>query len=335
MLLSVGFSRVPVGTPVDRRLIPMWRIFRDARILGAIGLGLFLGVIAILNATVYSPEATVMRYLTALEDGRQADAVSIVWGDSVSLIYDLRVPADPADRPHSIRVTKVTHSGDSSIVLVAYELGGVTRATTFGMRKEASWAPLSDWRFAVAPIATIALDSKPTTPFGVNGSLANENGQAFVPSVAQVGSGTNWFDAAPVSVVATDPAAVYFTSVTFTPSTALHQDIDAAVREYIDHCAAQKTLVPKKCPFAGFTAMAIADGPTWTIDTYPTVSIVEKDGQWHVSGDGKVRLKVSLIDFATEKTEKYSEKMSFTISATLLITDGAKPRLVFDNTVER
>jgi hypothetical protein len=310
-------------------------MFRDARILGAIGLGVFLGVIGILNSTVYSPEATVMRYLSALEDGRQADVDALVWGDSASLLYDIRVPADPADRPQSIRVTKVTHNGDSSVVLVAYELGGTTRATTFGMRKDPSWSPLSEWKFTVPPIATIGLDSKPIGPFAVNGSLPGEMGATYVPVMAQVASGSSWFDSEPAAVAATDPAAVYFASVKFSPSTALHQDIDATVRDYLDDCAAQKTLVPQKCPFAGFTAMAIADGPTWMMDTYPTVTIDEKDDHWHVSGDGKVRLKVSLVDFATEKTEKYSEVISFTISATLQFTDGVKPRLVFDNTVER
>jgi hypothetical protein len=172
----------------------MWRMFRDARILGIVGVLFFVAVITILNSTVYSPEATVMRYLNALEDGRQADVESLVWGDSGSLAYDIRVPADPADRPHSIRVTKVSHTGDSAIVLVAYELGGATRTTTFGMRKEPTWAPLSDWRFAVAPFATVTLDSKPTAPFGVNGSLPGETGATYVPVIARVASGTSWFD---------------------------------------------------------------------------------------------------------------------------------------------
>ncbi len=313
----------------------MWRMFRDARILGTIGVLFFVAVIAGLNATVYSPEATVLRYLNALEDGRQADVAALVWGDSGSLAYDVRVPTDPADRPHSIRVTKVSNTADSSIVLVAYELGGVTRTTTFGMRKESSWSPLADWRFAVAPIATVNLDSRPIAPFGVNGSLPGESGATYVPAIAQVASGTSWFEADSVAIAATNPAAVYFASLTFTPTAQLASEIDMKVRDYLDACAKQKTLVPKKCPFAGFAAQKIAKGPVWTMVTYPKVTISEVGGAWQVSGEGSVKLDVSLVDFATEKTEKYSEVLSFQLSGTIAGLTEGKPRLVVENTVER
>lgn len=313
----------------------MWRIFRDARILGAIGLGLFLGVIAILNATVYSPEATVMRYLSALEEGRQADVEEIVWGDSASLAYDIRVPADPADRPLHPSIVETFRAADTVLVTARVELGGKKVNVEFAVTKEPSWWPLTSWNFSTRPVGIIDVVSTADSGASVNGAAGSAGSLVYYPSIATVAAPSPWFDARPQKVIVDTLGRDYTVSLDLTPSTALHQDIDMAVREYIDDCAAQKTLVPKKCPFAGFTAMAIAGGPTWTIDTYPAVSIVEKDGQWHVSGDGKVRLKVSLIDFATEKTEKYSEKMSFTISATLLITDGEKPRLVFDNTVER
>lgn len=313
----------------------MWRIFRDARILGAIGLGLFLGVIAILNATVYSPEATVMRYLSALEDGRQADVEEIVWGDSVSLAYDIVVPADPADRPLHPSIVEKFRAADTVLITARVELGGKKMNVEFALTKEPSWSPLTSWNFSLRPVGIIDVVSTAESGASVNGAAGSKGSLVYYPSIATVAAPSPWFDTRPQKVLVDTLGRDYTVSLDLTPSTTLHKDIDVAVREYIDDCAAQKTLVPKKCPFAGFTAMAIADGPTWTIDTYPTVSIVEKNGQWHVSGDGKVRLKVSLVDFATEKTEKYSEKMSFTISATLLITDGAKPRLIFDNTVER
>jgi hypothetical protein len=81
--------------------------------------------------------------------------------------------------------------------------------------------------------------------------------------------------------------------------------------------------------------MRIASGPTWTITSYPEITVEESDGDWVVSGAGKVKLVVSLVDFATEKTEDYSESMSFTVSGTIEGLDTDKPRLVLSNTVER
>ena len=127
----------------------------------------------------------------------------------------------------------------------------------------------------------------------------------------------------------------YAVEVPLRPSPALEKEMDATVREYLDECAAQKTLVPTRCPFAGFTSMRIESGPTWTITSYPDLSVEEADGEWVVSGVGKVKLAVSLVDFATEKTEDYSELMTFTVSGIIEGLDKRQPRLVLSNTVER
>ena len=54
-----------------------------------------------------------------------------------------------------------------------------------------------------------------------------------------------------------------------------------------------------------------------------------------MSGSGKILLSVTLIDFATEKKEKYSQLMNFTVSGTVVGLNTGSPRLVLDNTVER
>jgi hypothetical protein len=156
-----------------------------------------------------------------------------------------------------------------------------------------------------------------------------------VPSIATVGAPSVWFEAEPQKLLVDSLSDEYSVAIDLTPSARLIDDMSAAVRDYLDACAAQKTLVPKKCPFAGFTSEAIAAGPVWSISTYPKLSIVAKDGQWFVSGKGTAELSVSLVDFATEKTEKYSEVIPYTIEGTITGLDGANPRLVVANTVRR
>jgi hypothetical protein len=313
----------------------MWRKFRDVRILGVTGLLFFAVVISILNATVYTPEAAVIRYLSALEDGRQADVESIVWGSDGSMIYDIRLPTDAADLPRDPEIIDTYQTAGLVVVTARVVLDGRAVESQLTVEREVSWSPLATWRFVEPPIATVQIESTLDSRASVNGNRANEEGYAYVPSIATVSSPSVWFEAEPQKLLVDSLSDEYSVAIDLTPSPRLIDDMGAAVRDYLDACAAQKTLVPKKCPFAGFTSEAIAAGPVWSISTYPTLSIAVKDGQWFVSGKGSAELSVSLIDFATEKTEKYSEVIPYTIEGTIAGLDGANPRLVVANTVRR
>jgi len=313
----------------------MWRKFRDVRILGVTGFLFFAVVIAILNATVYTPEAAVMRYLVALEDGRRADVESLVWGSYGSLIYDIRLPTDAADRPRDPEIVGTYQTAGLVVVTARVVLDGRAVESQLTVEREVSWLPLATWRFVVPPIATVQIESTLDSGASVNGSRANDEGYAYVPSIATVNSPSVWFDAEPQKLLVDSLSDEYSVAIDLAPSSRLADDMGAAVRDYLDACAAQKTLVPKKCPFAGFTSEAIAAGPAWSIGTYPTLSIAAKDGAWFVSGKGSAELSVSLIDFATEKTVKYREVIPYTIEGTIAGLDGATPTLVVANTVRR
>jgi hypothetical protein len=313
----------------------MWRKFRDVRILGVTGLLFFAVVIAILNATVYTPEATVMRYLSALGDGRGADVESIVWGSNGSLIDDIRLPTDAAERPRDPEIIDTYRTAGLVVVTVRVVLDGRAVESQLTVERDASWTPLATWRFVDPPIATVQIESTLGSGASVNGVRANAEGFAYVPSIATIAAPSRWFDAEPQKILLDSLSRDYSLAIELIPSTPLIDDMGAAVRDYLDACAAQKTLVPKKCPFAGFTSEAIADGPVWSIGTYPALSIAVKDGDWFVSGKGTAELSVSLVDFATEKTVKYSEVIPYTIEGTIAGLDGANPRLVVANTVPR
>lgn len=311
-------------------------MFRDARILGAFGFALVAVAIAILNATLYSPESTVLRYLDALGDGRQADVEAQLWGEGVSPELDVRVPANPAHRPTNPSIVSVK-SVNSDVVFVTARvtLDGVPSDVQFSLTKDTEWSLFADWQFTLLPIGIIDFTSTANSGGSVNGAPGIDAAIAFVPSVATIGPPSVWFDTEPQEVRVDSFSKEYAVDVPLRPSPALEKEMDATVREYLDECAAQKTLVPARCPFAGFTSMRIVSGPTWTITSYPDLSVEEADGAWVVSGVGKVKLAVSLVDFATEKTEDYSELMSFTVSGTIEGLDKHQPRLVLSNTVER
>ncbi|MFM6967768.1 MAG: hypothetical protein ACKOWN_02405 [Microbacteriaceae bacterium] len=311
----------------------MWEKFRDARTLGAIGVLVFVAFIGILNLTVYTPEATVLRYLSALGDGRVADVERIANGEIVSPPHVAPIPSDPADRPHNARIVQ-THSMPGMVVVTAeVELAGVTEQVDFVLMKIDTWLPLNEWVFAGLPVARVDINSTGDSSGTINGEAVTGTGLAFVPTVSTIGAQTPWFEAPEKRVPLVD-IDQYEVDLKVKPTAALTEALDTSLHDYLDGCAAHKVLVPAKCPFTALTSMTVAAGPDWKIETYPTLSITEKDGAWLVTGNGTARLTVSLIDFATEKTNEYSEPMQFTISATIAgIRDGA-PRLVVANTVE-
>lgn len=313
----------------------MWRAFRDARFLGVFGLLFFAAMIAILNATVYSPEAMVMRYVSALEEGRQADVERAVWGFDGSIPVDVHVPVAAADRPSGSQVVETTLTENGAIVTVQSQLGNDLVETAFALTRAPSWSPLATWVFESAPIGTVTIDSTANSGGSVNGWPVGAEGFAYLPTIATVDSPSRWFTATPQRVPVVNDRSEARATLELTPTDELKADIDSAVRKYVDDCAAAATLVPPECPFAGFTAMAIASGPTWSVERYPTVAIEAGDAEWLVTGTGKVRLTVTLVDFATEKKEPYSPVMTFEISGSLVGLSEGKPRLSVTNTVER
>ncbi|MEN9740368.1 MAG: hypothetical protein RLZ72_634 [Actinomycetota bacterium] len=313
----------------------MWRKFRDPRILGVAGLLLSAVVVLILNATIFSAEAFVMRYLTALDDGRGADVANMVWGPADKSHYIVGMPINSDSRPHHPVIIASTASGDNAVVTARVELAGVDTTVDFVVAKQSTWSPISSWAFAMRPVATVTVDSTGNAGASINGVTGTHGGLAYFPSIASVDAPSHWFTTTPQSLVIDSMAVDYQESIQLEPSDALFTTVDKAVHSYLDGCAAQKTLVPKECPFAGFSSEKIAAGPTWEIDSYPTLEISHTGGEWAVTGNGKVRLRVSLVDFATEKTTKYSELLSYVLSGTLADLSTDSPRLVVVNTVER
>lgn len=312
----------------------MWRMFRDARILGILGLVVLAGVIALLNATAYSPAATVVRYLSALERGDDAE-LRATFAGSVANVSSLRSPRLAEHRPSDPVVTSVSIDGTSAKVTARVTLDGQRVVETFVLRDERGWSPISQWRFDVLPVATVSIGSVPAAPVSINGATAVPANPTWVPVVAEITAGTAWFDAQPTTVVATTAGGVVRAEVAFTPTAAVTKVVNDTVRDYVVSCAEQITLVPAKCPFAGFTAMRIAKGPVWEIVEYPAVAVDAGEGRWTFTGDGKVRLVVTLVDFATERKEKYSQLMDFTVSGSIVDLVSGAPRIVVNNTVER
>lgn len=310
----------------------MWREFRDLRLLGAAGLALSYGAVIALNATVFSPQATVENYLEALHDGRTADAVELVWpsGDSGELVS---LAEDVSLRPTLVGITGSETVGGIATVSADVLLLGDTVPVEFTLKPADSWSPLDSWVFAAAPTAVVTVEASPAGEGSLNGTPQSESRRVLIPSVVEVGSASPWFAVEAVPVPVSVRGVEFVVPTKFSASSRLTTDIDKIVRDYLDDCATGTTFAPDECPFAALTFDRVAEGPVWSVEQYPELSIAAEGSDWLVTGNGKALLDVSLIDFATEETVDYAQAVPFTIRATIEGLGSKSVTLRFANTL--
>lgn len=309
----------------------MWREFRDLRLLGVALLAVFYGLVIVLNVTVFSAQATVERYLDALHDGRTGDAIEIVWpdGNEGALVA---LSNDPALRPTLASVTATDTVDGITTVTADVVLLGDTVSVEFVLKRGQSWSPLNSWEFAAAPTAVVTVEASPDGEGSLNGTHQSDSRRVLMPSAVVVGSASPWFDVDNVPIPVSIRGVEFIVPAVFEPTSRLVDEMDAVVREYLDACATKTRLAPPECPFGALTFERVAAGPTWSITSYPEISITPDGNRWLVTGKGIALLDVSLVDYATEKTSDYEEDIPFTIRGTIEGLGTDSPTLRFANT---
>ncbi len=309
----------------------MWREFRDLRLLGVALLAVFYGLVLVLNVTVFSAQATVERYLDALHDGRTGDAIELVWpdGNEGALVA---LSNDPALRPTLSAITQTETLDGITTVTADVLLLGDTVSVDFVLKRGQSWSPLNSWEFAAAPTAVVTVEASPDGEGSLNGTRQSDSRRVLIPSAVVVGSASPWFDADNVPIPVSIRGVEFIVPAVFEPTSRLVDEMDAVVREYLDACATKTRLAPPECPFGALTFERVAAGPTWSITSYPEISITPDGNRWLVTGSGTALLDVSLVDYATEKTSDYEEDIPFTIRGTIEGLGTDSPTLRFANT---
>ena len=309
----------------------MWREFRDLRLLGVALLAVFYGLVLVLNVTVFSAQATVERYLDALHDGRTGDAIELVWpdGNEGALVA---LSNDPALRPTLSAITQTETLDGITTVTADVLLLGDTVSVDFVLKRGQSWSPLNSWEFAAAPTAVVTVEASPDGEGSLNGTRQSDSRRVLIPSAVVVGSASPWFDVDDVPIPVSIRGVEFIVPAVFEPTSRLVDEMDAVVREYLDACATKTRLAPPECPFGALTFERVAAGPTWSITSYPEISITPDGNRWLVTGSGTALLDVSLVDYATEKTSDYEEDIPFTIRGTIEGLGTDSPTLRFANT---
>lgn len=284
---------------------------------GAAALVLVAGGVAIgtVNATVYSPEAQVERYLDALADGDGAEALGLAGrGDATegsgtpgpapgtaTTLLDGEPLAAGFSALEDLTVSAGEESGDTVEVAVAYRVHGRDHASTFTVERVGrDWLFFDRWRMAPVPLSTVRVAPGvwPAEAAGqqlasmVNGVEVTLTGDsspaqdfAVLPPLAVEGSAAStYLDAAPARTVVdgADPSQPLPLTLDLQYTDAVAAEANRQLEEYLARCTEQQVLHPAGCPMGYETLNRIPpDSIDWSIAPDPTVEVepLPRDGE--------------------------------------------------------
>lgn len=311
-----------------RRLIVGWTAVAAAIV------ALWIGGVSWLNQTVYSPASTVEAYLGALEVGDTGRAVAIA-----ELAKIPPVAPDPTELPRDVVVSGIQQV-DEAVVLVQadYTLAGEQERTVFTLRQAPSiWGLFHQWSFDRSPTATVMASVDGLDRMTLNGLTLPGNTdtstEVLVPGVYTVHAASQWLEAPSYTTTLDEPGSEWEIDLDVAPTDALLQETADAINAYLVECASRQVLKPSSCPFGVTVVDRLWDLPVWSIDSVPSLSLVESpvSDTWLVRAlDGEVSVSVTLQSLFDGSLRPYTESVTFSLTGEVTGLDSSSPALRID-----
>ncbi|WP_157887411.1 hypothetical protein [Frondihabitans sp. PAMC 28766] len=306
--------------------------------LAALVIVLFIVAVVILNATVYSAKGFVHSYVDALNRGDTSSALALAGvqatgasGDELLTVPEkgeLRRIQITAERESAGGVHRVTVSFDTSS-----DLGDTStpHTTTFAVRPAGKIGGLfSQWQFQTAPTASIDVTPLHDPRFTANGSDVTTLGAdvasrftVLAPAVYSLAHDTMYLTATPETTVADTVGGVVPATVDVQPRASFVAKVRADVDKYLrTDCLPQRVLLPSGCPFGQEVDDRLTSTPTWSMTTYPPVSLDPTDtaGVWKVvTATGEAHLRVGAESLYDGHDYTINEDVPFTVGYQVLI----------------
>ena len=294
-----------------RRALLSWTL-----VFALLAAGFGASVLA-LNADLYSAGGFVRSYLEALQRG---DAESALATDGVEgaspLVTDATVGGFDG-----IHLISDVADGDTHTVRVGYTIADTEQISEFSVERTGTRLGLfPTWRFAVSPIATLAVTVDHDSRVTINGTDAAAGSHALlVPSAVTLTHDTLYLEALPVSVALTEVNSTVEAAVAVAPKPAFTEAATAALKTYLDECATQQVLKPTGCPF-GTSVTNRAGSPQWSIVDYPTAVLEPSGAAWQTTGAATAHVTVQVTSLFDGTVSTLDDDVPFT--ATYRVTIG-------------
>ena len=261
-------------------------------ILAAILIGAFIGAVAVLNATVYSPAGFVSTYVDALARKDPAAALGLAGPNPSSSAIDDLLTAEIMTDFEVIRLAEVETTGPRHAVEVVYTAEGRESRAVFDVEQAGTVLGLfSEWSFARTPLIQLELRVLHTQEFLANGvrQVAPEAGAsrrylAFTPGAITFDHESSLMTTVERTLTFGSPARSVRHTIAPVANEAFVDLVHGAAADYLDGCAEQQVLYPVRCPFGLDIADRLAGPPLWSIVEYPAVSLTPTAtiGEWAV-----------------------------------------------------
>ncbi|WP_378144163.1 hypothetical protein ACFJGV_11925 [Cnuibacter sp. UC19_7] len=310
--------------------------------IGALLLVAFSASVGAMARETYSPEAFVREYLDALarhdvdaalgmpgvvltsSDEPGTGAASLLQADALGSLSDVSLVSDVEIAPDRYRL------------VFSYSLVGSDRHVTDGrsefdvVRSGSSALVFPTWSFAKSPIAsatvTVAhastftagaaeIDTGDPSAFHASGSY-----EVLVPGMYVLSHSGDFLGAKSIGMAATAPLSSISAIVDVQPKLALVNAVQDSVNTFLDACATQTVLYPPGCPFGLAVDNRIIGSPQWSIEQYPTISIIAGQSSWVVpSNSGSAHVTVGERSLYDGSESTIDESVPFTVTFTLTV----------------
>jgi hypothetical protein len=335
------------------------RLSTDLTILAIVGVLLvaaFVAGWASLYQQFWGPSAFVERYVSMLATGRAADALAVpgVAVDSTDLA-DAGLPESASDallrRDALSALTDVRTLGERPVdggieVTIGFRAGGNDGSSTFTVEEDGWTGILPSWRFAESPLAVIDVTVRGSMAFDVNGFRLDKRQVSplgvdappldpvallvFSPGLYRVAVDTAIAETPGADVLADAPLARVPLDLQAEPTEEFVAVVQERVDSFLDDCATQQVLQPTACPFGFVVQNRIANLPTWSIASYPVVTLVPDGAGWAVPPvEAVAHISVDIRSLFDGSVRTVEEDVAFGLDAEItVLPDGSASILV-------
>jgi hypothetical protein len=319
-----------------------------------IWVGLFLltvaalfSAIGILNRELYSASAFVRIYLDAIshhdvdaalatpgvvlstDDEPGAGSAALVTPDALGGLDDVEQLSDTEMAPGRHRI------------VYGYTLSGLDQHSTRGqsefdvVQSGTSWLFFPEWRFVRSPVATATVTVSHASSFTAGRTEvetadpaafhASQDYEVLVPSLYVLSHASEYLGANSVAMAATAPKSTLSAIVDVQPTTTFLDEVQTTVNGFLDDCAEETALYPPGCPFGQDINDRIASDPAWSIESYPTLTILAGQDSWIVpNAPGSAHITVDIRSLFDGTVTTLDATVPFDVTFSLsILPDGS------------
>lgn len=251
--------------------------------------------IQLVNANLYGPQQPVRDYLQALQNGDGARALGLlgakVPNNASPALLDGAALKASAEGISDVQVGNPAPLDDGRVkITVEYQLGGEGRSSDFTLEPAGvQWMFFHKWKFLPTPLPVLDASVVNQTEAKINGvdvpMPAGKNTFSLLyPGKYEAGFENKLFKANPSTALVDSPASRPAPITLSTePTPALLNQVNDALKQFVDKCAQQKVLKPSGCPLSYDTNNQLTGEINWSIVGYPKAVITAYNGSWVIA----------------------------------------------------